>query len=188
MTTHVFCIHCTLPQSFCICASAPILSNQNATILFHPRELERRNSSGRLLKQLNLIKAFTWHRLNTTLERQLDQHILLFPDDDLIDSNAPTIPWHPEQSILILDGTWQETQKMLRQSSWLKTLPRYSLRQQTSNYSLRRNQKPDGLSTLEALAYYLGEQGHTKDRQELLQFFSKFQVQYKQLQNTGQLK
>jgi len=188
MTTHVFCIHCTLPQSFCICASAPILTNQNATILFHPRELERRNSSGRLLKQLNLIEALTWHRLDTDLEQKLDQHVLLFPDDDLAGAKTPSTLSRPDQSILILDGTWQETQKMLRQSSWLKALPRYSLRQQTSNYLLRRNQKTHGLSTLEALAYYLGEQGHTLDRQELLQFFSKFQVQYKQLQNTGQLK
>ena len=54
----------------------------------------------------------------------------------------------------VIDGTWQEAQKMLRQSPWLKAMPKVkiqALKGQAldSKFELRRNQQ--GLCTMEAI-------------------------------------
>ena len=58
--------------------------------------------------------------------------------------------------MVVLDGTWRKSRKMLHLSPWLQGLPRLSLEGALpSAYLIRRAHKPGQLSTLEAVAHLL---------------------------------
>lgn len=214
------CRHCTFPIEHCICEQGKeitIPSSINIHLLFHPRELEKRNSTGRLLKHCCDIPSSKWHRLKNQQQSQAFTDFgLLYPADDAIPLSSDAMENH--KGLLIIDGTWQESQKMLRQSPWLNTLPKYRLMEpdlnhklsakahcnnkDTSNsnrkitssdltmsqFQLRRNQKDNGLCTLEAFALSLKALGHTQSCQDLLQFLQIFQSRYLDLRQAGLLK
>lgn len=75
---------------------------------------------------------------------------LLFPSVDAQDIKQLNTPI---ERLWVIDGTWQEAQKMLRQSPWMQDLPHIKITlaaDSKSEFILRRNQQ--GLSTLEAIA------------------------------------
>lgn len=193
---------------------APTLSLTKPThILFHPNEQQRRNSSGRLLKNCIGIKSTQWHRLNNEqLEEKFNGYALLYPknDNETLDNDVPAqqaknadnldLDAYPVDSrsdpigYLWIDATWQESRKMLRQSPWLKKLSKYSISAHLdatlpkSQYTLRRNQTNEGLSTIETFAYWLHEQNQPKDAQDLLNFFNQFQSAFLAARNSGLFK
>ena len=187
-----FCIQCTLPESHCICESAPNLTfPSQVSVLFHPRELERRNSTGRLLKRCCHIESHTWHRLkNEQLSQKFQDFALIYPEEEssqpCSSQSAPSE--NAVKGYLWIDATWQESKKMLRQSPWLNLLPKYSLKATSSQYLLRRNQTSEGLSTMESMALWLAEQNQTKSSQDLLHFFQLFQDRFLTARNAGLFK
>ena len=113
----------------------------------------------------NNVQRLKWQRKwpNDCPPNTKSGDYLLFPakDAQLIDieavapfeattQNQPAI-----ERLWLLDGTWQEANKMLRQSPWLQQLPKVALHltRINSHYELRRNQK--GVCTLESLALTL---------------------------------
>lgn len=204
-----FCIHCTLPLPVCICAQAPELKlDSNTHLLFHPNEPQKRSSSGRLLKHCLGINSTMWHRnKNNELEAKFQGYALLYPDQNSSQMKPQTkikgaISYTQHQSsspisatgYLWLDATWQQSKKILRQSPWLDALPKYSISAHllhtlpTSQYSLRRNQTPEGLSTMETFAYWLYEQNQPNQAQDLLNFFKQFQIAYIKARDAGLFK
>jgi DTW domain-containing protein YfiP len=199
LTNISFCVDCTLPLQSCLCRFAPSLTLPSKThILFHPRELERRNSSGRLLKHCFNIPSTRWHRLkNNQLESIFDGYALLYPADINSKQTSLQIDQHPAvpaKGFLWIDATWQESRKMLNQSPWLNKLPKYAVsahltnRLPASQYTLRRNQTPQGLSTIETFSYWLYEQNQPKSGQDLLNFFNQFQTAFLAARNSGLFK
>lgn len=68
------------------------------------------------------------------------------------ESHGGLVPPPLPKTLIILDATWQEARKMLRQSPYLKTAKRFSLAETPkSQFSLRRNQIEGGLCTLECI-------------------------------------
>lgn len=131
-------------------------------LLTHPREISRPSNTGRLLLQaapaLGLdVQRVIWHR--TAPEPLLQalcaraEAVLLYPGA-ATDAEAGALPTAYAHFVL-LDGTWQESAKMLRQSPYLQQAPRLSLPPQPSRYQLRANQRPGSLCTLESLAALL---------------------------------
>jgi DTW domain-containing protein YfiP len=203
-----FCVHCTLPSDNCLCHLAPSLTlKANTHILFHPRELERRNSSGRLLKHCLNIPSTPWHRLkNEQLESQFEDYVLLYPADNkssltsdnfqqALNKDKTSVP----RGYLWIDATWQESRKILNQSPWLHKLPKYAISAHSiypsdsktrpvSQYKLRRNQTENGLSTIETFSYWLYEQNQVKSAQDLLNFFNQFQTAFLVARNSGLFK
>lgn len=94
---------------------------------------------------------------------------------------------HNIKGLLLIDATWQESQKMMRQSPWLMQLPKFSLQTIESQYRLRRNQSESGLCTLESLAHALQALNHRQSSQDLLQFFHLFQNAFLEARQSGQL-
>lgn len=190
----IYCIHCTLPLPTCVCQYAPKVSLATpCTLLYHPKEYTKRSNTGRLLKISTNIETTSWHRLKSSeLEKQFKHYALFYPGEDTSTSNnthATTEQDHNEiQGYLILDATWQESQKMMRQSPWLAKLPRVSIKAPQSGYRLRRNQSQQGLSTLESVAYWLIEQNQRNCGLELIQFLNCFQDAYLKARQAGQLK
>lgn len=78
--------------------------------------------------------------------------------------------------LVILDGTWRKSRKLLHLNPMLQTLPRMSLQQvDTSRYSIRKAHAPDQLSTLEAACRALMQlEGNEAKYMPLLHAFEGF--------------
>ena len=150
------CIHCRLPEQSCICAQVKDTKLPFKIILCsHSKEWQRNDNTGQwAVLSSKDIKRYRWHRKPELIQPQLDLHefatatghFLLFPAPD----SQPISQLEQKITHLwVIDGTWQEAQKMLNQSSWLQGLPKISITSATSEFVLRRNQR--GLSTMEAI-------------------------------------
>lgn len=183
------CLGCLLRRDLCICTLAPRLSMQASTqrchwlLLTHAREVEKLSNTGRLLlNALPQARLHLWQR-KEPLQALFEGYraVLLFPGG-CGESVGYT---HAQEAVLgqgddeepimwvLLDSTWQQAQKMVRQSPALQALPRLSMTADGSRYHLRRNQQ--GLSTLEAAAAVLSELDEPLSAELLLSYLDRFQ-------------
>lgn len=171
------CATCLRPQSTCICCwITPLAHLVEVVILQHPLEVNNAKGSARLLhlclphSRMATGEVFAEPELLALLTAPFDtasaatanpkQAILLYPDTP--GSRAPETPVAPvltPQSLcdptrlrlIVLDGTWRKSRKMLYCNPLLQRLPRLPLRDMpASRYVIRKAHRPDQLSTLEA--------------------------------------
>ena len=183
------CAACLRPQSACICQwVTPVESLVEVLILQHPLEVNNAKGSARLLhlslphSRLQSGEAFDTQAFGA----QRKHDILLYPDT-LADSAIPAPPtldaaWLQDPSqvrLIVLDGTWRKSRKMLYQSPPLQHLPRLALQGLgASRYLIRKAHKPDQLSTLEATCAALMQlERSTEKFQPLLNAFDGFVAQ-----------
>ena len=157
------CGFCLRPQSTCICRWVrPTAHAVEVLLLQHPFEEHQAKGSARLLhlslphSSLLVGEAFTAPVWPVDGKHTL----LLYPEtplDTAPDLQAPPqLPpeWLQDPSqlrLVVLDGTWRKSRKMLYQSPPLQRLPRLALRDMPpSHYRIRKAHLPDQLSTLEA--------------------------------------
>ena len=81
--------------------------------------------------------------------------------------------------LIVLDGTWRKSRKMLFLNPWLQALPRLPLAGlPPSGYLIRKAHKPDQLSTLEAVCAALAQlETDAEKYQPLLKAFDGFVAQ-----------
>nr|WP_315391725.1 tRNA-uridine aminocarboxypropyltransferase [uncultured Duganella sp.] len=169
--SRTLCPQCLRAQSACICRWVAALSNQvEVLILQHPMEVSNAKGSARLLhlslsnSRLECGEAFAPECLVDLLSS--DRHnVLLYPEtvEDKSLGLATPAPldqrWlaDPERlRLVVLDGTWRKSRKMLYLNPALQVLPRLPLRDTPpSHYLIRKAHLPDQLSTLEATVYAL---------------------------------
>jgi DTW domain-containing protein YfiP len=87
---------------------------------------------------------------------ELSDAWLLYPDGGPETSPAVASP----QTLVVLDGTWRQTRKMLRRLPELSRLPRYSLPPAAGDQGrdrLREPPRPGARSTLESIADALSQ-------------------------------
>lgn len=95
---------------------------------------------------------------------------LLYPSDQSV--NAQSAGIQHDCILLLLDGTWRKAFKMLQLNPWLKALPALHLNlAHSSGYRIRKANRSDSLSSLEAAAYSLAELDSTLDISPLLDVF-----------------
>ena len=85
---------------------------------------------------------------------------LLFPDlGPEGEARAPAVQAQSPETLIVIDATWPQATKMLRENPALAALPRVALAPaQASGYGeLRREPGPGHLSTIEAIALALGQ-------------------------------
>lgn len=164
------CPHCERPLKACLCAwITPTANETPLLILQHPLEVHQAKGSARLL-QLSLQRSQTqvgecfepaalqaW--LNPAHEATR-QAVLLYPAH--ADLPAPSVsaselePAHTR--LVVLDGTWRKSLRMLHLNPLLQALPRLALQPDApSRYLIRKAHRPDQLSTLEACCMALAE-------------------------------
>ena len=196
------CAGCLRPHSACICAwVTPVAHEVEVLILQHPLEVDHPKGSARLL-HLSLP-----HSRMVTGEGFADaallaapfeatgapagtprHNLLLYPDmpqDQALGVPAPpALPtgWLSEPArlrLIVLDGTWRKSRKMLYLSPPLQVLPRLSLQEPTaSSYRIRKAHRPDQLSTLEATCAALMQlEGNAEKFEPLLTAFEGFVAQ-----------
>ena len=159
------CDTCLRPQRACICRWIARTDNLvEVLILQHPLETGEAKGSARLLhlslarSSIAIGETFDEQELHGLLYSspssggKARQPVLLYPDDASGKKGANTLPDDPSAlRLVILDGTWRKTAKMLHLNPELQTLPRLTLKDPpASHYLIRKARRPDQLSTLEA--------------------------------------
>lgn len=164
------CPRCSRPATACICHWIAVVTPvTNVVILQHPLEVKQAKGSARLLQlcltgsALHVAEQFDEAALKEMLSAQGKTPVLLYPawhdnqglrapaqvDSGLLDA--------PEKiRLIIIDGTWRKSRKMLYLNPLLQSLPRLSLTDMpASHYRIRKAHRDDQLSTLEAGCYAL---------------------------------
>lgn len=175
------CLQCLRPQTACICQwIVPVEHAVEVLILQHPLETDNAKGSARLLhlslphSRMVVGEVFAERELRELLfgprcrqpgEETRPMHvILLYPDPPAGQADMPQPPrldevllQEPAQlRLVVLDGTWRKSRKMLYLNPLLQTLPRLPLRGvPVSQYLIRKAHGPGQLSTLEAACYAL---------------------------------
>lgn len=145
-------------------------------LLTHERELHRATNTGSLaIEDSNIIvERIVWERVNPNkaLTRLIEDNeaLLLYSKAE---SSSAIIEEY--ENIIIIDGTWQESQKIFNQSAYLKNAPQFTLKtQHDSLYKLRGNQPKGGLCTIECIIEVLRIKGQDKLASELSLKFDQF--------------
>ncbi len=187
------CPRCLRPQRTCICDwITPIGNAVEVLILQHPLEVGNAKGSVRLL-QLSLPRSevvvgevFAEQAMQTLLQpAQARYTVLLYPDSPEDKGLNLATPQQLDQALLldpsqvrliVLDGTWRKSRKMLYLNPRLQQLPRLSLNNTSaSRYLIRKAHSPGQLSTLEATCYALMQLEQNEEKyQPLLTAFSGF--------------
>ena len=183
------CIACLRPQSTCLCRwVTPTLHRVEVLILQHPMEVEQAKGSARLLNMslpgsLMLIGEFFGATLDAALKGPR-RNLLLYPQspgDVAAGLQASVLETHwllqPDRlRLVVLDGTWRKSRKMLSLNPQLQHMQRLSLATvPASRYLIRKAHDTHQLSTLEATCAALVQlEGEGFAVQPLLEAFDGF--------------
>lgn len=182
------CTTCLRPLSACICRwVAPTAHAVEVLVLQHPLEVHQAKGSARLLHiSLAHCRVVVGEAFAVPVWPVDGKHTLLLYPDSLQDT-APDLRVQPPRPpewlqaasrlrLVVLDGTWRKSRKMLYQSPPLQQLPRLALHNlPPSHYRIRKAHGPDQLSTLEATCYALCQlEGDAARFQPLLNAFDGF--------------
>lgn len=182
------CAACLRPQSTCICAwVAPTAHEAGVLILQHLLEVDHAKNSARLLRlslprsRMLTGEAFDESSLRDVL-KEPKYSVLLYPqtpDDEAPALDIAQLKDPSRVQLVVLDGTWRKSRKMLHLNPLLRQLPRLSLDDvPASNYLIRKAHKPGQLSTLEATCAALAQlEGNAEKYQPLLKAFDGFVAQ-----------
>ena len=166
------CPRCVRPVSACVCRwVVPVSTSVDLLILQHPMEVNNAKGSARLLhlsvrgSTMLAGETFDPPQLRAALYGGGRVPVLLYPDTPgqaaLGIAAAPALPSGLEAQairLVVLDGTWRKSRKMLYLNPLLQALPRLPLRDMgASRYSIRKAHAPDQLSTLEASCHALSQ-------------------------------
>jgi DTW domain-containing protein YfiP len=185
------CLRCLRAQVACICRwIVPVEHEVEVLILQHPMEVNHAKGSARLLHsslhRSELVVGETFP--NEELQRLLagKQNLLLYPAATGAEpvcaasaSEPPAVDDPAALRLVVLDGTWRKSRKMLFLNPLLQALPRYPLRATpASHYLIRKAHRPDQLSTLEAGCYALMQlEGNEARYLPLMEAFDGFVAQ-----------
>ena len=193
------CATCLRAQSACICQwITPTAHQVEVVVLQHPLEVGNAKGSARLL-HLSLLNSrlltgevFAEPLLRALLGAPDEPHprhaILLYPETAQGTAQGMPAPpvlspaWLQDPSqlrLIVLDGTWRKSRKMLYLNPLLQQLPRLALHDMpASHYLIRKAHRPDQLSTLEATCAALAQlEGSVEPFAPLLAAFDGFVAQ-----------
>ena len=164
------CATCLRPQPTCICRwIAPLASQIELLILQHPLEVANAKGSARLLhlclpgSRLVAGEAFEPAALHALLHEGGRTPLLLYPAGIAAPAFDPAKLATPANwsalRLVVLDGTWRKSLRMLHANPLLQSLPRWSVSTHgPARYAaLRRARLPAQLSTLEATCAALAD-------------------------------
>lgn len=186
--SRLICTLCTRPQTACICLwVTPTANTVEVVVLQHPLEVLNPKGSARLLclslSRSHLVTGEVFDEttlyalltqplpgqssLNSTHLCGTKHAVLLYPDSPLCQHTltVPSPQLRPDAlcnsaqfRLIVLDGTWRKSRKMLFLNPLLQLLPRLPLHNMpASHYLIRKAHRPDQLSTLEATCAALGQ-------------------------------
>jgi len=128
-------------------------------LLRHASEIGRSTNSGRWAARALGARILDYGRAGTAA---VDEVPLSAPGSWVLFPSAGPTPRGGERPrrLVVLDASWSQARRMLQRVPALRTLPRLSLEPPPGRERLRRPPRPQGMSTLEAIARaleWLGE-------------------------------
>ncbi len=156
------CQRCFRPCSVCFCADLkPIATKTRVVILQHPRERDVGIGTVRLAR-LGLAGAELRRDVDFSDDPVVRQVLasgnayLLFPGPQAID--VETASFSTPITLVVLDGTWTQAQKLLKSNPGLAALPRLRLSPTAPSLygQIRREPAAHCVATIEAIAHVLG--------------------------------
>jgi DTW domain-containing protein len=153
------CPRCLRPSPSCFCDLVRPVDNATELLLLqHPLEEHQAKGTARLLhlslarSRLLVGEVFEPGLLASLLEGA----VLLYPEEP--GRPGPPLPAAAPRRLVVLDGTWRKSRKMLALNPLLQALPRLSwAAPPVSRYAVRKAQQAHQLSTLEAAALALAQ-------------------------------
>lgn len=156
------CLRCRRPLSVCYCQYLTRIETTTSIVLLqHPRERDMPIGTAHManlcLPNSRLLVGFDWQN-SAELARLLADPsrppALLYPGEAATDLDK--LP-KGALTLVVVDGTWANTRKMVNRNPVLANLPRVAFRpERASEYRIRREPNIDSVSTIEALMYVLG--------------------------------
>jgi DTW domain-containing protein YfiP len=157
------CARCRRPETVCYCRYVTQLDTRTRIVLLqHPRERDVPIGTARMaslcLPNAELHVGIQWSG-SAALARALADPsrpaALLYPGPGAVDvvANPPPGP----VTLIVVDGTWSQTRKVVRNNPELAALPRYAFTPpEPSEYRIRQEPHEAYVSTIEALVHVLG--------------------------------
>ena len=166
------CPTCLRPQKVCLCQwIQPIDNALEVGILQHPSEASQIKGTAKIA-QLSLINSQLW--VGEAFSQTVSLHewlktgevFLLYPEIEALKERRQNLieglSYSVESAIanyslsqmklLVLDGTWRKTHKMMMQNTFLHGLKRLQLQPESpSAYQIRKQKDSGSLSTIEAI-------------------------------------
>lgn len=151
------CYRCLRPQPLCHCADLPsVATRTRVVILQHPHERTHPFGTARLVRLMlpNSEVHVPWAGCTGTLAHEVavpTDTVVLYPHPD-----APRLEELPRDrlpaTLLAIDGTWAHAKRLYRENPWLQGLRHVRLTPAApSRYRIRKEPRPDYVSTLEAI-------------------------------------
>jgi DTW domain-containing protein YfiP len=140
----------------------PVVTRTRVVILQHPRERDVAIGTARMaslcLPNSELHVGVRW-RDSLAFARAVSDPAqpaaLLYPGEGAID--VMTDPPAGQVTLVVVDGTWSQAKKVVRENPELAALPRYAFRPPSpSEYRIRKEPRAEYVSTIEALYHVLG--------------------------------
>jgi DTW domain-containing protein YfiP len=179
-------MQCLRAPSACICRwIAAVAPRTQVLILQHPLEVHNAKNSARLLhlclagSRIVEGETFDGDELAHALHADERQPVLLYPAaaGDIVVAPAALDP--SRVRLVVLDGTWRKSRKMLHANPVLAALPRIALDDApASHYRIRKAHRPDQLSTFEATVYALAQLEGEGNLGRLMDTFDGFVAQH----------
>lgn len=197
-TKRVECNRCLRAQRACVCHCIPLVENSlEIAILQHPSERKQVKGTARLAA-LGLANCHLWvgEQIDSAALEVFNRNIcdahpfgensfrewltqkptyLLYPETD--DPNSAVFAaselrkryQSSECQVLLLDGTWKKTHKLLMLNPLLQSLPRVTIcPQKSSKYVIRKQKNDSSLSTIEAISELFDAFGEARSNSEAL--------------------
>lgn len=177
------CLKCQRPQKACICHCVYAVETPlNIAFLQHPSEVKETKGTAWLAHMCLTHSQFwvgevfedehpLWHWL-----KAFNHVSILYPQTEGFQGaivEAAHLPTH--SAVLIVDGTWRKTRKMLYLNPRLTELSRVQIHPETpSEYQIRKEPSAQSLSTMEASAQLLKEYGDVQASNHLKHSFKEF--------------
>lgn len=152
------CAACERPARVCLCSRIPdIHTRTRVVILQHPRESTVPIGTARLAElslrsvERHVGVTFASSRdVQAALADTAAPAVLLFPGEGSRDLQRE--PPSGPLTLIVIDGTWWQAEKILKRNPELGRLPRYHLQpSEPSRYRIRRAPARDCISTIEAI-------------------------------------
>ncbi|MGM9481628.1 tRNA-uridine aminocarboxypropyltransferase [Roseateles sp. NT4] len=164
------CPRCERPASTCLCATLParLAVRTELLILQHPAEAgHAKNTAAFLTLGLNPAARL--------LRGEVFDPALAGPGTALLYPGEGSTGTGPVERLILLDGSWRQSRRLLAANPWLAGLPRVALPEAPGRYAIRRGHRPGQLSTFEAGLHALALlEGEPKRFEPLWQAFFAF--------------
>jgi len=187
------CAKCARPEKVCICSFIEVIDNQvELAILQHPSESQQIKGTA-IIADLSLVNSQLWigeslDDLPGLVDWLSDEsHVLLLypPIEGQIEPyNTISVSTTDKTDlsgikVLVIDGTWRKTYKMMQLNKSLRALDRIELKPaKVSNYQVRKQKDGSSLSTIEAIYEVMSQL--ERDEQKFQPLLNTFEAMQKQ--------